>query len=367
MKDKIKIFVDAHVFDGISQGTTTYLNGLYNEMKKNDEFEFYFAGYDTDNLKKIFGEAHNIQYLKYKYHNKFYRLLIDIPRLIRENKIDFAHFQYITPFIKNTKFIVTLHDLLFLEYPQQFPLFYRLKNKFLFYNSAKSADILLTVSEFSKKSIEKYFGLTNIQITPNAVNPIYFEDYIKEDYKNTILKKFGFKNYFLYVSRIEPRKNHHTLVEVFFENEYYKNFDLVFVGNKAITYKKLDSTIQKTPTELQKKIHFYDNINHENLLSLFRGASLFVYPSLAEGFGIPPLEAVATMTPTVSSNTTAMEDFYFLKENSFDPLNKGEIHKKIAFTLSDSNLQSKKNELMQNFNWEHSAKILENIILNQQK
>ncbi len=359
---KVKIFIDAHVFDYGFQGTTSYIQGIYTEMIKNKAIDFYFAAAQPEKLKAIFGTSANVYYLKYRSTNKFYRLLIDIPLLIKKHRIDYAHFQYVTPFFKNTKFIVTLHDLLFLEFPDQFPFLYKLKNRFLFKQSAKKSDIVLTVSEYSKKNIEKYFDLNRIYIAPNAVQPVYFEKYDKEEYRNTILNKYGFKNYFLYVSRIEPRKNHHTLVDVFFENNYYNDYDLVFIGSKSINYKALEQVLSQLPEAVKKKIHFFENVSNEDLMLFLRGASLFVYPSLAEGFGIPPLEAVATLTPTACANTTAMQDFYFLNENAFNPLDKKDMNEKINIALNDRDLLYKKNELLHRYNWQLSAQIVEKLI-----
>jgi hypothetical protein len=97
---KIKIFVDCHVFDNGFQGTRTYIQGLYQELAKDENILFYFAANDIENLESVFGAKKNIKFLKYTFKNKFLRLLLNIPYLIIRNKIDFAHFQYIVPPIK---------------------------------------------------------------------------------------------------------------------------------------------------------------------------------------------------------------------------------------------------------------------------
>ncbi|MBF6607921.1 MAG: glycosyltransferase, partial [Flavobacterium sp.] len=162
LTDNVRIFVDCHVFDGAPQGTTTYLHGLYSALIKNKKFTFYFAAHNLAALRTIFGTHENVVYLRYRSSNKFYRLLIDTPRLIRKNAIDFAHFQYVVPPIKRCKYIVTVHDVLFMDFPQYFPLTYRLKNKWLFKTSAKFSDVVLTVSNYSKRQIEKHFNIDNV-------------------------------------------------------------------------------------------------------------------------------------------------------------------------------------------------------------
>ena len=128
----MRLLIDAHIFDEKFQGTRTYLKGLYSALiPMAKEWEFYFVANDIKNLEKEFGIAKNVHYLKFSSQNKYYRLLIDLPSLVKENKIDYAHYQYISPFIKNSKTIVTTHDILFNEdrFKKYFPLKYRIINK----------------------------------------------------------------------------------------------------------------------------------------------------------------------------------------------------------------------------------------------
>lgn len=352
---KLKIFVDCHVFDGNFQGTTTYLKGLYSELLKHKSIHFFLASYDDEALKKVFGEQQNVTYIKYKSHNKFYRLLFDIPAIIKKNKIDFAHFQYVVPPIKKCKYIVTLHDVIFLDFPEYFPLTYRIKNKFLFQNSAKLSDIVLSVSEYSKTQIEKHFGLKDVSVTPNAVDPVFYESYDQKQIQEKVKEKFGVSNYFLFVSRWEPRKNHHTLLKVFVENEYYNNYTLVFIGDKAIQNKAYEDYFQSLPQKVKEKIFTFNKVVFDDLLLLVRGATLAVYPSVAEGFGIPPLESLAAGIPTVCSNTTAMNDFFFFNTLHFNPLSKEDLNKKINLGLHDVALLQRREEMRVKYNWENSA------------
>lgn len=357
-RDRIKIFVDCHVFDGSFQGTTTYIKGLYSELIKDKNKQFFLAANDITILKKIFGEHENVVFIKYQCHNKFFRLLIDIPRIIKKNSIDFAHFQYIVPPIKYCKYIVTIHDVLFLDYPEYFPWSYKLKNKFLFQWSAKHSDIVLTVSEYSEKQLRKHFKIGDIIITPNAVDPVYFNSYDKSDIKKQVKEKYHLDKYWLYISRWEPRKNHHTLLEVFAENQYYKQFSLVFVGEMAIGNEKYNKYYDRLSDEIKAKVVTLNRIGFEELLLLLRGADLSVYPSIAEGFGIPPLEAAAARVPSLFSNTTAMGDFQFMKDMMFDPLDKRAITFKIEEAVNKGVHQDYTEQLNHQYNWTLSAQRL---------
>ena len=349
------IFVDCHIFDGNFQGTTTYLKGLYSELLKDKNTQFYFGAYNTAFLETLFGTHDNLTYVSYKVKNKFYRLLFDIPGIIKKNKIDFAHFQYVVPPIKTCKYIVTIHDVLFLDFPEYFPLTYRIKNKFLFKTSAKRSDVVLSVSEYSKQQIQKHFGIKTVTLTPNSIDSIYFEEYNKDAVKKQVSEKFKVANYFVYVSRWEPRKNHDRLLKAFVENEYYKTHSLVFVGDKAIENKVYNDHYTSLPQEIKAAIFTFKKVDYQDLLLLVRGADLSIYPSIAEGFGIPPLESLAAKIPTICSNTTAMADFQFFGDCLFNPLDLTDLKNKIEIGLKDTQIDQKRNLMKAKFTWQFAA------------
>lgn len=358
MLKPINVFVDCHVFDGSFQGTTTYLKGMYQEMIKDKSVNYFFAANDLKKVNSVFGEHENVHYLKYNSHNKFYRLLIDIPRLIKENNIDFAHFQYIVPPIKNCKYINTIHDVLFLDYPNYFPLSYQVKNKWLFKWSAKRSEINLTVSEFSKQRIQKFFGIQDILITSNAVDSIFYEPFDKEIVKQKVKEVYNLDKYWLYISRWEPRKNHDTLLKVFVENQYYKEFSLVFIGDKSIVNDTYNAYYETLSEEIKAKILTLNKVDFQQLVMILRGADLSVYPTHAEGFGIPPLESIAAGIPTACSNTTAMQDFTFLNKNQFDPADKENMAEVIKQTLAENFDSSMVHQLKMQYDWNLSAQVL---------
>ena len=358
----VNLFVDCHVFDGNLQGTATYLKGLYHELIKDKSKNFFLAAHNIENLQSIFGIYENVTYLQYSSKNKFFRLLFDIPKLITQNKIDYAHFQYVVPPIKRCKYIVTTHDVLFLDFPQYFPLFYRLKNKLFFKFSANKSDIVLTVSQYSKEKIEKHFCVSNVKIIPNAVDSEYFKQYNKENEAQIVKNKFNFENYFLFVSRWEPRKNHHTLLKAFVENGYYKKYKLVFVGDDAIENKCYNDYFNLLENEVKEQIVRLKKIGFNDLVHLVRASSLSVYPSFAEGFGIPPLESIASSIPTVCSNTTAMSDFKFIGNCLFDPSSSEDLNLKIIEALQDNLIEEKRNQVHLKYKWDLSAQIFKKLI-----
>lgn len=364
MSKQIRLLVDCHVFDGTFQGTTTYLKGIYSAFILDKNYYFFLASNDSKNLETIFGTHENVTYVDYKYSNKYLRLLFSIPSIIKTYKIDFAHFQYIVPPFKSCRYIVTIHDILFMEFPQYFPLKYRLINRFLFKWSALKSDIILTVSSYSKNMIKDYFNIDEVIVTPNAVDPIYFEKYDKDQVQKEILKKYGFKDYWIFISRWEPRKNHHSLLQVFVENGYFENYYLVFVGNEAIENREFSLYYERLTIEVKSKIVILKNVEFTDLVTLLRGSDLSVYPSFAEGFGIPPLEALAAKVPSICSNVTGMSDFTFMENMRFDPNNLADIKVCIDANINATVDGLVLEELKKTYHWNRSLLKLKSAIEN---
>jgi glycosyltransferase involved in cell wall biosynthesis len=349
---KIRLLVDCHYFETFYSGVTTYIKGIYNELVNCDDLEIYLASTTTEKLAKDFPGG-RFRYIKLNSGFHLKRTLYEIPKLIQKYGIEYAHFQYTVPILKRCKYLVTIHDILFEDYPDFFPLAYRIPRSILFRLSAQKADIVFTVSEYSRKQISTHYGIPyeTILVTPNGV----CDDRICQE---------GAKNkgeqYILYVSRLEPRKNHKTLIEAFIELKLYEQYRLVMIGRQSIKDKDLYRYIKNLNGQVRGKIQHIDNVTDKKLKEYYRNASLFVYPSIAEGFGIPPLEAIMSNTKVICSNATAMSDYGFMKGYQFAPLDKGMLKRLILRTLDDNNypFARMQAEIRSKYNWSVGAKVL---------
>ena len=366
-RESVKIFVDAYLLNKEHQGIRTYIKELYKEFaRRNTEVDIYLGCFKDKEVIGEFEEFSNVQYLFYKSQNRLSRMLFEIPKLIKTHQFDFAHFQYIIPPFRNkkTQYIVTIHDVLFNDFRDQFSRGYRLKRNFLFKYSARKSDFLCTVSEYSKARLKAIYQTENkeIFVTPNGVSADFFAAYSKEEEQKYIEKTFKVKNYILYVSRIEARKNQQSLVEVF--PSLSDDLSLVFIGEKTMENAELDRKLNEMDQKTRNRIHFFNDLSEKDLISFLRGAMVFAYPSLAEGFGIPPLEAGAVKIPVLCSNATAMNDFDFFAPFHID-FEKDDVKSYLTKILAEkeaSRLDAISETIKQRYAWSKASKILEEII-----
>ncbi|MBT8257472.1 MAG: glycosyltransferase family 4 protein [Bacteroidia bacterium] len=372
----VKLLVDAHTFDETHQGIRSFLKGIYSAIDfTEEEVEVILAANDIENLKKEFKDQKSFKYVKLKSKNKYIRLAYEIPKLIRHHKIDFAHFNYFLPLFlsKRCKYIVTIHDVLFIDFPEFFPLKYRIINGFMYRRSAHKSSILTTVSRYSAERIRECFKTDDktIHVIPNSVGEYYFEDRDKEADRDYMKAKYGLGNYMLYVSRIEPRKNHAMILKIFMEQKLWEqDMKMVFIGNESLESKELTELMAQIKDHSADSVAIFENVSNEELVKFYNAARLSVFLSYCEGFGIPPLESGVLKTPTLCSRATAMMDFDFFEEYLVDPDDKDQIKNKTLEILDNPDSVELKRRMVEiadaikeRYNWKKSAKKFKNSLL----
>ncbi len=346
---KIKLFVDAHVLEGKYQGTSTFIIGLYTSLLKNHNLDIYFGINNKYILEKYF-KNYDYKIINYYNTSKYLRLLFIIPFQLIYNKIEYAHFQYIVPPIKVCRYIVTIHDVLFLDYPKLFPFNYKILNKILFKTSSFISDSVTTVSDYSKDRLSLHFNIdkNHIVTTPNGIDLCLSLTY--KPYPKLLNKK-----YILYVSRIEPRKNHISLLKAWknlrlFEEDIF----LVFVGSEFIPTPELKIEFENlSTTETSYFIHI-DQLSHEHLNWVYYNCLLFAYPSFAEGFGLPILEAMQFNCKIIISNTSALKDFVPHVQSTFNPHSYHELEQSIMYILNNDILTNY-HDVLEKYQWYKTA------------
>lgn len=232
------------------------------------------------------------------------------------------------------KSVVTIHDLIFKRFPQWYnridvKIYDR---KFLY--AAKYSDIIIAVSKQTANDITEFYNINSekIKVLYQSCNPLFFKLLKKEDLENIKQKYCLPKNYILYVGTIEERKNLHRLIEAIKIAKI--DMQLVVVGRKTKYYFiKVQPLIEKY--KMQKQIIHIENVDNTTLPGIYQGASIFVYPSLFEGFGIPILEAQASGTPVLTSKGSCFFEAGGPHSEYANPLDSEDIAFKLLSILND--------------------------------
>lgn len=271
--------------------------------------------------------------------------------IIRQPKALLLSFTGLGPVFYKNK-IMTIHDLSFFHEPKWFSRPYYYFYKFLTPIAATFSKYILTVSEFSKSEIVKYLG-----IDPSAIKVVYNGNSFADPVKKKIKKD---KEFVLGVSSLDARKNHKLLIKAFAEVSKEIDVNLVLVG-KAEDHFNFDLEMLDIDSS---RIRFTGYIPDTELKELYEQALLFVYPSLYEGFGIPPLEAIYYKCPILISDIPVLHEIFSDSAVYFDPLNVKDLQEKMIFCIQNVDSiklsEDKRIAMLAKFSWEKSAlKIIE--------
>lgn len=309
--------------------------------------------------------------------------LWSMSREVLRHKLDVFFFPAVYsyfPIFNRTKIVLTLHDVIADHHPELiFPngrskFFWKLKQNV----AIRQADLVATVSEYSKKELVDYFGLpeTRLRVISEAARPVFKVLPANNGFVST-LARHGLVpggEFLLYVGGISPHKNLVRLIEAF------KMLDiggtqLVLVGDYKddpffSAYPQLRSQVDELG--LNSRVIFTGYIPDEELAYLYNAAALLVFPSLEEGFGLPAIEAMACGTPVAASRTGSLPEILGPVGRFFDPMNVDDIARVIGETLADKPLLKKMRadglRRAEGFRWKRAAEdtlaIFEELVTN---
>lgn len=219
------------------------------------------------------------------------------------------------------KIITTIHDVGAWDFPESLNFLQKVYCRVGCYISAKVAAKIITVSEFSKKRIHKILHVDKhkIFVINSAVSDIFLCESSGD--KHLVFEKYNLPDkYIMTLSTLEPRKNMKLLLEAFSEIQDEVNYDLVLVGRKGWM---MDEIIQKYNSK--ERIHMTGFVEDSHVATIYKNAMCFVFPTLYEGFGLPPVEALSIGTPVISSDAASMPEILrnqavFFENNNLNEL-----------------------------------------------
>ncbi|OGE76597.1 MAG: hypothetical protein A3C85_00410 [Candidatus Doudnabacteria bacterium RIFCSPHIGHO2_02_FULL_48_21] len=262
------------------------------------------------------------------------------------------------PLVHPGKTYTTLHDVGFKDYPELYDKPSLWYHQFSAKLAVKKAVKIFTVSDFSKNRIMQNYSVPAERIT---VTYLGFDQSKYHTLERQVSEKtaaeFGlkYKQFFLYVGRIEPKKNLLRQIEGYEMSG--TNFPFVIAGRKVDT-RDVDSYLEKRP-ELKAKIRFLDYISEQDKIALYCSASALLFATLYEGFGLPIVEAQACGTPVITSNTASNAEIAGQGALIVHPDSPHEIGQAISKVISDNNLREQLIsfgfENNRRFNWRQTA------------
>jgi len=335
---------------GVGEYTYELLNAVFSLDHDNQYYLFYNSYQDVSKNIPTWQQA-NVHYVVKHWPNKLFNLLIwlKLIKLDKLFKVDvwFSPNLDFTNLSKKVKHILTLHDLSFEFLPECFSKKRQWWHKFL--NPKKQsqrADLVLTPSENTKRDVSDTYGVKQVKVLYPGLSELKSSGGIKKKYD--LPDKF-----ILYLGTIEPRKNIAGIIQAY-KQLGDKEYTLVIAGSKGWKYEKIMQEIETT-----EGVQYIGYVAAADKAALYQAASLFVYPSLYEGFGFPVLEAMAQAVPVITSSRSSLPEVVGSAVYLVNPNNVAEITRGMKSILSDEKLRdilvNMGKEQAGKFSWQKTA------------
>ena len=306
----MRVAIDARKLHDFGIGT--YIRNLLRQLARIDHDTEYVLLCQESDLGVGTQLGPNFRTVLEPSPNYSLREQIHVPWLLRRERPDVYHApHYVLPAGVTARSVVTIHDCIHLMFPQYLP------NRAAYayarasmWAAARRSDCILTVSEASKRDILHFFNVSpdKIVVVPNAIDEHFWVTPAEEDVAR-VRERYQLDHRFvLYVGNIKPHKNLVRLIEAFAELRTgdLEDVKLLIIGDEISKLPALRRAVHRH--KLHKHVRFLGYVNDETLAILYRLAALFVFPSLYEGFGLPPLEAMASGTPVVTSSISSLPE-----------------------------------------------------------
>ncbi len=236
--------------------------------------------------------------------------------------------------LKQTKSIVTIHDVIFKLYPSHYSFIDRLIYRFKTWYAIHFSEHIIAISQSTQKDIEKYYKIDarKISVLYQAAQSIFYE--------NTPKKKTQKNPYYLFVSSISPRKNLMLLIEAYNLLDEKQRKKVIVVGSGKAHLRACQKQIKDYG--LNAYFEFKEVHAIKDLKAFYLGAEIFIYPSIYEGFGIPILEAMLCKTPVITSNCSSMPEV--AEDHAFyiDPLDAQSLKTQIQYIENNPDMVKEK-------------------------
>jgi glycosyltransferase involved in cell wall biosynthesis len=356
-----RIGVDFHTFEGIFQGSRSHLIGLYEAaVAMAPDIDFYLLLDETERLRRehpVF-DAPNVHLVKMPTQRAPVRLAWQLPRLQQRLKLDLFHLQYRLPLWTAGPCVCTIHDVLFETHPQFFSKGFVAFARWSSRDALRRAKALFTVSAYSRNAMAQAYGVpaNRITVTHNGVDT---QRFCPGQEGAEFVRAQGLTpgQYLCTVGRLEPRKNHINLIKAYAQLPEPR-LPLLVVGQRDFSFESIFEVVQAHG--LKDQVQFLERVGDAELPALIRHCAAFVYPTWAEGFGMPVLEAMACGVSVVTSNNTSLPEVAGDLAWMCDPADPASIARAIEHAVHEPEEKKLSRHAQgiaraQSFSWESSA------------
>lgn len=349
-------------------GVGSHVWNLVRNLSKIDRNNEYFLMGSRRQLLELGPVGANFDWIDVPENEGFASYLIRTPLRLRRHRIDLFHVpHYEAPVLVPCRMIVTIHDCVHLLFPQEGSSKFENYRGYLYTkNVLRRADRIIAVSASTRQDLISIFDLPmeKISVVHNALDGRFTAGHAPEEQKQ-LLERYQLTDPFiLYVGQIKPHKNIDRLIEAFAvlkselgDNKKYRNLKLIIIGDAISKHPYLRLTVVRSG--VQRDVRFLGFVPGRTLQVFYEAAVIFASPSLYEGFGLPPLEAMANGTPVVASNTASLPEVLDEAALLVNPENVFEIARALKTLLTDQVLRQQTIEKglrqVSKFSWQTAA------------
>ena len=361
----MRIGIDAHAAEQDGTGNCTYYRNLILEIARIDSSNEYFIFATNKNhpFYRNLEKYQNFQIVPITGAPAWFRVFVSLALATYRKRIDLLHIQYFAPLIYRGRLVNTIHDLAAFHFPEFFSRFERMLFKRFLPPSSRKARRILTASEVSKLDLITMLNIPEekIKVSFCGVSEAFSTPSSDKDLQEVRNRYSLHGKFLLYVGRIDPRKNLVRLIQAYSLLRSRGNMDhkLVIAGKVYLQPRYLQKTLRQSP--YAHDISCCGYVPYGYLPALYRSADVFVYTSEYEGFGLPPLEAMAAGVPVVASDISIFQEILSNAAVLVNPRDVESIADGIDRILRDVDFRNilitRGEERIKHYSWKNTARI----------
>jgi glycosyltransferase involved in cell wall biosynthesis len=360
----MKIAIDARKWR--DYGIGTYVRNLVRHLARLDRETTYFLFCSPADEATLRDLAANFVPVVDDSGGYSFREHVTIPWKLRSLGADLLHSpHYVVPLLCGRPSVVTVHDCIHLLFPEYLPT--RMAWNYarvMMGRAVRRSTVVLTVSEASRRDILSFYPEADperVLVVPNAIDEAILRDPGEEETER-VRERYQIRGRFvLYAGNIKPHKNLDRLIAAFGllkQRPGHEDLKLLIIGDEVAKYTSLRRSMEGAG--VRHDVRFFGFVPDQTLAALYRLASVFAFPSLYEGFGLPPLEAMACGTPVVTSRISSLPEVVGDAALLVDPYSIEDIAGGLQRALSDDELRAELSargrRRVQDFSWERSVR-----------